>query len=87
MNKTDSLLLEIESHNLDCVFITETWLDSTMPDSFIVQDKKFSVLRKDRNRAGGGVCILFGGKVVAVPVDILQTFCIFNFIQLSLLSM
>lgn len=74
VNKIDNLLHEIDSHNLDCVFITESWLDSTIPDSLIVRDRNFTVLRKDRNRAGGGVCILLGKKLVAVPVNIHSDF-------------
>lgn len=74
VNKIDNLLLEIDSHNIDCVFIIESWLDSSIPDSLIVRDRNFTVLRKDRNRAGGGVCMLLGLKVVAVPVNIPSDF-------------
>lgn len=35
----------------------ETWLDATISDSQLVDDAKFKLFRKDRNRFGGGVLV------------------------------
>lgn len=42
--------------------ITETWLDSTVSDNEIAIDG-YSVLRRDRNRHGGGVCFYICDKL------------------------
>ena len=39
-----------------CICVTETWLDDSVPDSEIQIDN-YCILRKDRNRRGGGVCV------------------------------
>jgi len=45
---------------IDILLITETWLDSrpTISDSFLSCQNNFVCFRKDRDRFGGGVCIL-----------------------------
>ena len=42
--------------NASILGITESWLDDSVPDSEISIDN-FSLLRKDRNRNGGGVAL------------------------------
>ena len=48
------------------IMITETWLDHTVTDREI-GIPEFSVIRKDRNRQGGGVCIYFHSSLAFNP--------------------
>jgi len=50
-------LLYVE--NCDCVFITESWLNSDITDALIDPRALYSVIRKDRiGTRGGGVCAI-----------------------------
>jgi len=70
INKLDCLKLLLESMCIDILLITETWLDSTIPDSLLSCQNNFVCFRKDRDRFGGGVCILVNSALNIVPVPI-----------------
>ena len=45
--------------HLDVLTLSETWLDDTIPDSEILPGEcDYSLIRRDRNRHGGGVAVL-----------------------------
>ena len=54
-SKIDQLELFVQCHDFDIFSVNETWLDETVNDSEIAIPG-YNVLRKDRNRNGGGVC-------------------------------
>ena len=41
----------------DVVLVTESWLDASITSGLLDPDDKFYILRNDRNRKGGGVCV------------------------------
>jgi hypothetical protein len=56
INKVDQLRILAESTKASIIGVTETWLDNTISDSEIsIPD--FSIVRNDRDRHGGGVCV------------------------------
>ena len=72
-NKLYELHCYLNNINPDILCITETWLNSSLPDSAVLSDSNFSLFRKDRSngREGGGVCILVNNAaVMAVPVHV-----------------
>ena len=56
LNKIDELRLLAQNTHASILGITESWLDESVPDSEISIDN-FSLVRKDRNRNGGGVAL------------------------------
>ena len=52
----DEISVLIENHKIDILSISETWLDSHIPDQ-LVSLHGFTITRKDRNRKGGGVLV------------------------------
>jgi len=63
VNKIDNLALVIEAQSIDIVLITESRLGDSIVDSFLINAvsescNQFRCFRKDRNRQGGGVCML-----------------------------
>ena len=71
-NKLRELHQLISDDNLAVVGITETWLNSSIPDNLITDCYNYSVYRKDRDdRPGGGVCILVNNNILhSIPVAI-----------------
>ena len=59
-NKLDEFQTEIiVGHDYPCVVgVTETWLDSSIPNNIFQCKNLYDVFRKDRNLNGGGVAIL-----------------------------
>lgn len=52
------------SFHIDVLTLSETWLDDTVPDAEIQPAGcDFSLLRRDRNRNGGGVAIVLSSRV------------------------
>lgn len=52
------------SFHIDVLTLSETWLDDTVPDAEILPAGcDFSLLRRDRNRNGGGVAIVLSSRV------------------------
>ncbi|ULT93939.1 hypothetical protein L3Y34_003445 [Caenorhabditis briggsae] len=57
-NKVLQLDLWSSNSNIDILCLVETKIDSNYPDSLLSLDEKYAVIRKDRNRHGGGLGIL-----------------------------
>lgn len=55
-NKVDELSIRCKRHNPDLVVITESWLDSSVPDSYFSLEN-YVALRCDRNSNGGGIVL------------------------------
>ena len=55
-NKLDEIRLLFCKRKIAVVSFSETWLDSSISDSEI-EIENYTVVRKDRNRKGGGVCL------------------------------
>ena len=61
-NKLNDLHVEI-ANKYDIIAVCETWLNDSTPDSLINCNDTYTIIRKDRNTRGGGVC-LFLSKLV-----------------------
>jgi len=55
-NKLDAFHLCLSDHNIDVCCVTETWLNNSIPDSFVCP-KDYVVYRHDRCSVGGGVAV------------------------------
>ena len=69
---------------IDILLITETWLDSTIPDSLLSCQNNFVCFREDRDRFGGGVCISVNSALNTVPD--FRFLYLLSFVHLRLLS-
>ncbi|EFP11931.1 hypothetical protein CRE_23222 [Caenorhabditis remanei] len=69
-NKLSKLDLLCEYYNFDVFCLSETKLDDSFTDSLLSINDNYSILRKDRNRHGGGVGILIAKHIRFVPVDL-----------------
>ena len=59
----------IKTHNLDLIFLTETWLDSKVDDSHF-NLRNFQIFRSDRTaKKGGGVAIIIKDVFPAVRIE------------------
>ena len=63
-NKIDELNTRCKQkqHNPDLIVITETWLDHSIPDSFL-SVPGYNILRCDRDSNGGGVAFYFKSSI------------------------
>ena len=52
----DQIRILLEDQIIDVLALNETRLDPSIPDHLVAVDG-YTILRKDRNRFGGGVCI------------------------------
>jgi len=52
------------------VIITETWLDKNIPSGLLDPESSYNIIRKDRNRNGGGVCACINKRFQVYRVDI-----------------
>ena len=67
-NKVDDLGVVVQKNCIDFAGITETWLNSNIPDSSINIDD-FNLIRKDRSgQRGGGVCAFVRSNIPFVPL-------------------
>ena len=79
----------ILSEIFDIVFIVESWLSPSIPDSLLVNGAPYNVFRKDRlSSHGGGLCILAKRnlKIVlknTISPDILMIHCISHLINFN----
>jgi len=55
-NNLDEFHLCLSDHNIDVYCVTETWLNNSIPDSFVCP-KDYVVYRHDRCSVGGGVAV------------------------------
>ena len=58
----DELRIWIEGQNLDLLAINESRLDPSIPTS-LMNIKGYELLRSDRNRSGGGVCLYLRNSI------------------------
>ena len=72
--KFDELSLLVEVHNPDIVSIVESWLCDDIPDAEI-RIQGYNILRKDRNRHGGGVLMYIKDQFIT---EILPQHCVNN---------
>ena len=61
--RLEQLEIVCKTMNLDCLIITESKLDESIPDSQI-NIENFHTIRRDRNRHGGGCLIYLSEKLV-----------------------
>lgn len=57
-SKFEELKMTFCGSNIDIVCMTETWLDDSITDNMIAMNG-FNLLRNNRNRHGGGICVYF----------------------------
>ena len=77
--KIDALHAEVILENPDIICIVETWLSDEVNDTEI-QIPGYSIIRKDRNRHGGGVCVYISHAVTSIshlPLHRQELECIF----------
>ena len=68
MNKTNELAYLLDNEKPLFVAITETKLDSSVDDTSIVRNSNYVIVRKDRNRHGGGVALIIHKKITCFRV-------------------
>ena len=54
--KIDQIRTFVKKHNFDIFGVNETWLDQSISD-IEIEIEGYNIIRKDRNRNGGGVCV------------------------------
>jgi hypothetical protein len=69
LNKVEELTITIRKNNIDVCFLTETWLDESIPNSLIEVDG-FSLFRSDRNTNGGGVALYIKNTMVVSQIPL-----------------
>ena len=70
-NKLADLYEIIYTDNYDCIFITESWLNDTIPNSLLDPENRFHVIRDDRvERQGVGVCVLIAKTYSTVEIQL-----------------
>ena len=57
----DEICVLLATKNFDILALNETRLDHSIPDD-LVNIPNYDIIRNDRNRNGGGVCIYRGGS-------------------------
>ncbi|EFO98826.1 hypothetical protein CRE_03490 [Caenorhabditis remanei] len=73
-NKIPDLELLASSDCFDLFCLTETKLDQSFTNSLLSLNNQYSVVRKDRNKHGGGVAILISKNLKFLPIDIPSNF-------------
>ena len=67
VNKLPELYSLLYNDKCHCVAITETWLNSNIPDGLLDPEGKYHIFRCDRNeRRGGGVCAFVSRELNAL---------------------
>ena len=57
-NKLTDLHNLLYSTNYGCIFITESWLNSTISDGLLDPQNRYNIFRRDRKDGnGGGLCV------------------------------
>ena len=64
LSNLDEVLLFIQTYNVDVMTLSETWLDDTVTDLEVCPDGyNLFIIRRDRNRRGGGVAIILSSDI------------------------
>ncbi len=75
-NKLPSFELLLKSETYDLVLVTESWLNSCIPDPLVSGGGLYRIFRNDRQTCKGGGVALFTRKCLAVTqVDLPGMFC------------
>ena len=67
-NKLTELHYLLYSYTHQLILITESWLDSDLTNGLLDPENKYCIIRKDRNRNGGGVCAMVDKKLTVLEV-------------------
>ena len=67
----------------DCAFISETWLNGSLPDGFVCHPD-FNICRNDRKTRGGGVCIITTKSLSSFSVPIPPKFGHFDVVCIEI---
>lgn len=73
-NKLLELHYMLYTLSYDVVLVTESWLDASITSGLLDPDDKFYILRNDRNRKGGGVCVFVNKRFQVLEVVINSRF-------------
>jgi hypothetical protein len=66
--KLDELHIRVLNNNSAFVAVSETWIDNTIENSSI-DIPGFEIIRKDRNREGGGVALYVRTDLVCTELE------------------
>jgi len=94
-NKLAELHCVLYNDQIDILFVTESWLNSGIPNGLLDPNGKYNIVRRDRPiQRGGGVCIMIDknfsyyevpcetdGAVELVAVDIVLGLCKYRFVN------
>ena len=69
VNKFDNFSIFVKKFDFDIIGVNETWLDESINSSEI-EIANYSIIRKDRNRFGGGVCLFIKDSIQYNILDI-----------------
>ena len=67
-NKLTELHCLLYSFTYELILITESWLDMKLTNGLLDPENKYYIVRKDRNRNGGGVCAMADKKLTVLEV-------------------
>ena len=56
-NKIDLLSVLLLPNDFDLIFVTESWLHSSVPDGLLLSNSAYTVYRKDRQDGYGGIAV------------------------------
>ena len=64
LSNLEEVLLFIQTHKVDVMTLSETWLDETVTDLEVCPDGyNLLIFRQDRNRRGGGVAVILSSHI------------------------
>ena len=69
-NKLLDLQHLLYTDHTDIIMVTETWLDENVPSGLLDPESRYNIIRKDRNRNGGGVCTCINKRFQVCRVDV-----------------
>ena len=67
--KLDALRVEVSSTNPSVIALTETWLDTSIPNSELCIPG-YSIVRRDRDRRGGGILLFVNDQLSITSVTV-----------------
>ena len=70
INKLHEFSTVVSNCNFSIIGLCETWLNSSIPDSLLNDNGRYTVFRYDRLQRGGGVCLLLDKYVLTKTVQI-----------------
>ena len=74
LSKLHIFTFVLQSCEYDIIFITESWLTAAIPDSFLLSNSPYVILRKDRPLGHYGVIVFIKNNLQIVPVNLLLEF-------------